>query len=192
VEADALHGLPAGIVLGLGVSFAPGANTALCLSLARGGITKAMPVVVSAALTDCVYALLCLAGVLSALSMDAMFIGWLSVGFLAVAAVALWPRTDDPPRKTTAVAMAAFNPATAAIWLGLTSTTLSVSKAAPGHLLLLPLGALIGSAGWFFALAYVSSRVTSRFERKAAHRMGQTCSIALVGLVLARTLTLLT
>jgi threonine/homoserine/homoserine lactone efflux protein len=156
---EALDDLVKGGLLGFIVALPPGPNTAMCLRLACRGVVAAAPLIITAALTDATYAAVSVGGLLAAPAVGVtVLLRWLSPGFLLLSAILLWPSRRGAPRSRAVIAITALNPATGAVWLGLSTTTLASSK--PGAaLLLLPVGAGLATAGWLTALAAVYTRV---------------------------------
>jgi arginine exporter protein ArgO len=168
-----------GATLALTVSVAPGANTVLCLRLARRRVADALPLIATAALTDCCYAALGSLGALRATHLSAAVSAWGSAALLVLAAVLVWP-AQKKVRPIGAASVAALNPATAALWVGMSGTAISAQRTSVIHPAALALGALLATAGWFLTLSYLSSRLTGRLF--ASKRTGRCFSVALLAL----------
>jgi threonine/homoserine/homoserine lactone efflux protein len=112
---DCTRSLLSGGALGILVSMTPGANTGLCVSMARDRLRNALPLIVAAGVTDCCYALLCSLGILGAVRIDPGILAWLSVLLLALAALLIWPARKQRIGALGAVGIVALNPSTAAL-----------------------------------------------------------------------------
>ncbi len=168
--------------MGLAVSAAPGANMGLCVGLARRRLADALPLIISAAITDASYALCCSLGLLAAVHIDRLVLAWLSVALLALAAYLIWPAEGRRCTSLSAASIAALNPATCALWL-----SISAALASTGHTQQPPavaLGALLATASWFTAVGAVCSRLPSRSP--STDRVGQAFSLVLVAMALVR------
>jgi threonine/homoserine/homoserine lactone efflux protein len=177
-----------GGVLGVLVSIAPGANMGLCVSLARQRLRDALPLIVAAALTDFCYALLCSLGLLGAIGIDPHILAWLSVLLLALAAILLWPAGKRRIGVVSAVGIAALNPSTAALWIGMSATVIS-SEHLRAEPVALALGTLIATGSWFLGLGYVSSRLRS--SPSDSDRGRRTFSLALLAFAVLHLLELI-
>ncbi|HEY7935275.1 MAG TPA: hypothetical protein VID48_15755 [Solirubrobacteraceae bacterium] len=179
-----VHSLLSGATLGLVASVAPGANNALCVALARSGTSKALPVILGAALTDCAYSMLCSLGALQAIHLQGWILAWFSVGSLLAAAILIWPTHKPAFGARSAGCVAALNPATAALWMGMSSTLVASENAGSIAPVALALGTLIATGGWFSTLGYVSHRL--EHYPIGSDRLGRIFSLALVMLAFAR------
>ena len=150
--------LAAGFWIALLVSIPPGANTALCVTSARNGARRAMPVIFAAAATDVLYALLATGGLIVVDAANTMAAHFLAAVFCVIAAVLIWTHRAAcvPPRA--AFGLALLNPATAILWLGL-SAMAAAHPQGPSATILWVLGVGAGTTTWFSGLAFASSRV---------------------------------
>lgn len=187
---NVIDGLADGMLLGLAVSAAPGLNSVLCVRLARSGAGRARPVILTAALTDCVYCLLSSLGLLAAAPLGAGVLRWVSVIFLALAAVAIWPRRSRCSTSTESPVLVASNPATLAIWLGIRSVHRGIGQSHPQVALAMALGALLATGGWFGGLAYLSARLGECAQWFTDGRVGRIFALTLAALACARGLAL--
>lgn len=176
-----------GATLGLAVSLAPGANLGLCVRLARERLRHALPLILCAALTDCCYALACSLGSLRALRVDESVISWLSPGMLALAALLIWPAKKIRLSAPSVIGITALNPATAALWIAMSSTVLSLEHTSAIDPLMLALGTLIATGGWFAAIAYLSSRLLLKTD---GDRLSRAFSVLLAAAALLAVLPL--
>jgi threonine/homoserine/homoserine lactone efflux protein len=172
-----INGLLGGALMGVVVSLAPGVNSALCIGLARSGRARARPIILAAAFTDCAYCLLSSLGLLATARIDAGLLRWVSVVFLALAAIGIWPRS--PSGDVGPLALVALNPGTLAIWLGICSVHDGPGRSNPQAVLALALGALLATGCWFWGLAYISSRLSDRLCWLNGDRIGQAFSLVL-------------
>lgn len=169
--------LAIGVALGFIVSIPPGPNSLLCVSLASGGIRRAVPLITGAALTDAAYSLLAASGLLIASKAGVRALEYLGPGFILATAALTWFSAVVPPRVVAAVPV--LNPTTAAIWLGLSSVPAAQTLSLP-EALLRPLPVAIGTATWFALLAAASARTgmklgpgqTLLFQRSLACLLG--------------------
>ncbi|HVO55479.1 MAG TPA: hypothetical protein VMT37_13790 [Solirubrobacterales bacterium] len=181
--------LAIGLVLGFAVSIPPGPNSALCVSLASGGVRRAMPLITGAALTDAAYSLLAASGILLASRTGVETLRYLTPAFLfATAALTWWP-TSIPSRAFAAVPV--LNPATALIWLGLSSVPALQALSLP-EALLRPIPVALGTATWFVLLAVVSAKAGTYLGPGRLRLIGRWVGGLLVVLGLAELLALLT
>lgn len=171
-----------GLALGLAVSVPPGPNSALCVNLASGGVRRAMPLITGAALTDAVYSLLAASGVLLASSADANALGYLIPGFMLVTAALAWSPGWVPAPAAAAIPL--LNPATAAIWLGLSSIP-ALQATSLTDALLRPLPVAVGTAIWFLLLATASAKISLGLgsRRAVLAQRSIACLLALAGIV---------
>jgi hypothetical protein len=183
-------GLLSGALMGLAVSLIPGVNGALCIRLARSGLTRARPVILAAALTDCAYCLFSSLGLLAAARIDPGLLRGLSIMFLAVAAIVIWPRSPILTGSATPLVLVSLNPGTMAIWLGIRSVHHDPSQSHPHAVLALALGALLATGGWFWGLAYISSRLGDNFRWLRCDRIGHAVSFALAALAVSQAVVL--
>jgi arginine exporter protein ArgO len=183
----AIEGLATGALLGLAVSAAPGLNSVLCVGLARSGARRAHPVILTAALTDCVYCLLSSLGLLAAPQLDVRVLRWVSIVFLALAAVAIWP---SRPRDARTMALVASNPGTMAIWLGIRSIDGGLGQHDPQAIGAMALGALLATGCWFGGLACLSARLGECAAWFTDQQGARAFSLALAILALSRGFTL--
>lgn len=156
---EALDDLAKGGLLGLIVALPPGPNTAMCIRLASRKVAAAAPLIVTAALTDVTYAAVLVGGLVAVPAGSATaLLRWASPALLVLSAILLWPSRRGPPRSRAVIAIAALNPATPVVWLGLGTSTLASSR--PGAaLMLLPIGAGLATAGWLTALSVAYTRI---------------------------------
>ncbi len=184
-----VDGLLNGALMGLAVSLIPGVNGALCVRLARSGLTRARPVILAAALTDCAYCLFSSLGLLAAARIDPDLLRGLSIMFLAVAAIVIWPRSPIRTSSATPLVLVSLNPGTMAIWLGIRSVH-DPSQSHPHAVLALALGALLATGGWFWGLAYISSRLGDGLRWLRCDRIGHAISFALAALAVSQAVVL--
>jgi threonine/homoserine/homoserine lactone efflux protein len=152
-----MNTLFAGFGIALLVSIPPGANTALCVTLARGGARKAIPIILGAAATDAIYAILAAVGILAVNTISVDATHWLAAAFCVLAAALLWlPRLQDVSGRT-AIGLAVLNPGTASLWLGLSAFAVAHPKGL--SLGLWVLGVAAGTATWFSGVAFASARL---------------------------------
>jgi threonine/homoserine/homoserine lactone efflux protein len=152
-----------GIALGVVVSVPPGPNSALCVNLASGGFRRAIPLITSAALTDAAYSLLAASGILVASQAGSNILALVIPFFMLVAAVLVW--APDSLSTRAAVGIAVLNPATAAIWISLSSVPAAHAPSA-SELLLRPLPVALGTAMWFTLLAVLAAKASIRLRPK--------------------------
>ncbi|HMJ72119.1 MAG TPA: LysE family transporter [Solirubrobacterales bacterium] len=171
-----------GIVLGIVISVPPGPNAALCIDLARGGVRRAIPLITGAALTDAAYSLLAASGVLIAGRASSSALAVLAPCFLLGTAILFWSPASISPKA--AVGIALLNPATAAIWLSLSSTPALRAISTP-DLLIRPLPVALGTAAWFTLLAVVSAKLSFRLTPQLTANLRKllAVSLAVLGLV---------
>lgn len=141
--------------LGLLVSIPPGANTLVCLDLARGGLHRAAPIIASAAFVDALYSALAFAGILASAHAGARIATAFAPAFLFLGGALVWFGCLSSPTRVAAAAL--FNPVTAAIWLGFAPEL--ERFASPAALLLGPLAVALGTASWFTLLAASASKL---------------------------------
>jgi threonine/homoserine/homoserine lactone efflux protein len=171
-----------GFGVALAVSIPPGANTALCIAVARNGARQAVPVIAAAAATDALYAVLAAAGILALNGISHDAVRYLAAGFCLVGAVLLW-KPGALLSTRTAVGLALLNPGTAALWLGLSAIT----RVRPHGLGLLfwVLGVVAGTTTWFSGLAIASAHIHRRVSNSGALLLRRVCAglLVVVGLV---------
>jgi threonine/homoserine/homoserine lactone efflux protein len=153
-----MNTLATGFVVALFVSVPPGSNTALCVTSARNGARGAVPVILGAAATDVLYALLAAAGLIASTTFSAVVAHWLAAVFCLVAAALLWTRRTASVNPRAAVCLALLNPATAVLWLGLSARTVAHPIGIAATIFWM-LGVAAGTTTWFSVLAFASSRV---------------------------------
>lgn len=153
-----MEALIEGFGMALLVSIPPGANTALCVTSARGGMRRAAPIIAGAAVTDATYAFLAGIGVLAANTLNMDVVHWAAAVFCVLAAVLLWTQRSEKLPSHAAVGVALFNPATATLWLGLSALAIAHPHGSPG-LTLWVLGVAAGTLSWFSALAFISAHL---------------------------------
>lgn len=176
-----------GIALGLAVSIPPGPNTALCMNLACGGVRRAVPLIASAALIDATYALLAASGILLANQASSELLAYLAPCFMICVAVLTWsPRWTSPG---TAAGIALLNPATAAIWLALSSVP-ALRVLSLSDLLARALPVALGTAVWFTLLAVAASRLSHRIGTRRTASMQKAFGLLLGALGLSSLLAL--
>jgi threonine/homoserine/homoserine lactone efflux protein len=175
-----------GIALGIVVSIPPGPNTVLCIDLARGGVRRAAPLITGAALTDALYSLLAASGVMILARASGQALTLLAPCFAIAAAVLLCSQSAISPRA--ALGIAVLNPATAAVWLSLSSNPVLRAGSGP-DVLFLPLPVALGTAAWFTALAVTTAKlslhVTPRLARRI--RLLLAASLVVIGLLTVST-----
>jgi threonine/homoserine/homoserine lactone efflux protein len=181
-----IEGLATGALLGLAVSAAPGLNSVLCVGLARSGARRARPVILTAALTDCIYCLLSSLGPLAAPQLGVRALRWVSLVFLALSAVAIWPRRPRRPRDVRTLAIVASNPGTLAIWLGIRSIHGGPGQHDPQVIVAMALGALLATGCWFGGLACLSARLGECADWFTGQQVARAFSLALAVLALSR------
>lgn len=171
-----------GIALGFMVSIPPGPNSALCMSLASGGVRRAIPLITGAALTDAAYSLLAASGILFASRASSGVLSTLIPFFLLGAAILVW--APGLPSGRAAVGIAVLNPATAAIWIGLSSLP-AAHALSTSDLVLRPLPVAFGTATWFTLLALLAARASVRLrpEHTAWVRRLMAMGLGVAGLV---------
>jgi threonine/homoserine/homoserine lactone efflux protein len=150
-----------GIALGIVVSVPPGPNSALCVNLASGGVRRAVPLITGAALTDAAYSLLAASGILFASRASADLLSLLIPLFMLGAAILVW--SPAPLSAKAAVGIAVLNPATAAIWISLSSVATAPAPTA-SELWLRPLPVALGTAMWFTLLAVLAAKASVRLR----------------------------
>jgi len=160
----------------------------VCVGLARRRVADARSLILSAALTDCCYALLCSAGALATLRLDETVLNWLAPAMLVVAAVLIWPERGRTLSAVSAVGVAALNPATCALWIGLSSGTIGSWHPRALDPLAFALGTMFATALWFTAVAHASSRLVGTDSR--GHGFVRVFSCLLLLLAVARVLSL--
>lgn len=181
--------LATGIALGLIVSIPPGPNSALCINLASGGIRRAMPLITGAALTDAAYSVLAASGILIASRASTDLLAYLTPAFmLGTAALAWSPATTMSPR--TGLGIALLNPATAAIWLSLSSVPAMRALSFP-DLVLRSVPVALGTAAWFTLLAVLAARVSVRLSPGGTVRLQKLLAFLLGAAGLASLLPLI-
>lgn len=153
-----MNTLTTGFVIALFVSIPPGSNTALCVTSARNGARGAVPIILGAAATDAVYALLAAAGVIAATAVSTTIAHWMAALFCLVAAGLLWTHRIESVSPRAAVFLALLNPATAVLWLGLSEMTVAHPFGATATIFWV-VGVAAGTATWFSILAVASSRL---------------------------------
>jgi threonine/homoserine/homoserine lactone efflux protein len=177
-----------GMALGLVVSASPGPNTVMCIKLAAGGVRGAVPVITSAALTDAAYSLLAASGLMLANQANPTVMAYgAPLVFFGAAALAL---PSFPATKRVATLVPILNPATAAMWLGLSSFP-RASSASATDVLIRPLPVAMGTALWFTALAAASAGAQLRIGPANTSRLHKWLAAVLVGLGLLSLLRLL-
>ncbi|MGH2831486.1 MAG: hypothetical protein ACRDK2_01820 [Solirubrobacteraceae bacterium] len=180
-----------GAMMGLFVSVIPGINGALCLQLAQRDARAARPLILTIALSDFSYCLLSSLGLLAIAHTHAGLLRWLGPGFAALAAVAIWPSPRRARRQLGYFALVAFNPSTVALWMGLAALSGHATGRGIQAAAALALGALLGSALWFCALAHFSARLGRRARWLRAESTARFLSATLAGLSLLRLLFIL-
>jgi threonine/homoserine/homoserine lactone efflux protein len=171
-----------GIALGLIVSIPPGPNSTLCFNLACGGMRRAIPLITGAALTDAAYSLLAASGVLIASRADASVLAYLTPIFMLGTALIAWSPSSLPAKAGIGIAL--FNPATAAIWLSLSSVP-ALQALSPSELLLRSIPVALGTAAWFTLLAAAGAKAGARLtpERTAWAQKLLASLLAIAGLI---------
>ncbi|HEY8502561.1 MAG TPA: hypothetical protein VIL21_07725 [Solirubrobacterales bacterium] len=154
----------------------PGPNSALCVNLACGGVRRAAPLITSAALTDAAYSLLAASGILFASRASSETLSLLVPFFMLGAAALAWSPSSFSTKA--AVGIAIFNPATAALWISLSSVT-AAQTFSLSELLMRPLPVALGTAMWFTLLAFVAARVSVRFRPEHTTLMQRLLATAL-------------
>jgi threonine/homoserine/homoserine lactone efflux protein len=171
-----------GIALGLIVSVPPGPNSALCVNLACGGMRRAVPLITGAALTDAAYSLLAASGILIASRAGGGILVYLTPCFMLATALLAWSPSSLPTKVGIGVAF--FNPATAAIWLSLSSVP-ALRALSLADLLLRPIPVALGTAAWFTLLAAAAAKAGARLppERTVWMQKLLASLLAIAGLV---------
>jgi len=167
-----------GITLGVVVSVPPGPNSALCIDLASGGVRRAIPLITGAALTDAAYSLLAASGVLVASQASSSLLGLLIPFFLLGAAILVWSPGSLSTRA--ALGIAVLNPATAAIWISLSSVPAAHAPSV-SELLLRPLPVALGTAMWFTLLAVLAAKASVHIRPMHAAWMRRLLALTLAG-----------
>lgn len=175
--------LLAGFGIALLVSAPPGANTALCVTSARHGARRAVPVILGAAATDVAYALLAAAGLMVVTPVGSLVVHLIAAVFCAVGAVFMWIRCAPSLSSRTAFSIAFLNPATAALWFGLSAMALTHPHG------LLPtaswvIGVGLGTTTWFSLLAVASSRAQHGLSSSRALLVQRAFALALAAAAL--------
>lgn len=165
-----------GIALGIVVSVPPGPNSALCLNLASGGVRRAVPLITGAALTDGAYSFLAASGILFASRTSAGVLSLLIPFFMLGAALLVWSPASLSAKA--ALGIVVFNPATAAIWISLSSIPAAQTPSA-SELLLRPLPVAIGTAMWFTLLAALAARASVRLRPEHTKWMQRLLAVSL-------------
>jgi threonine/homoserine/homoserine lactone efflux protein len=174
--------LATGLVLGFIVSVPPGPNSALCVTLACGGVRRAIPLITGAALTDAAYSLLAASGILIASQAGAEVLAVLTPCFLFATAILFWSPGSRSSKATFGVAL--LNPATAAIWLSLSSIP-ALQALSVTDLLLRSLPVALGTAIWFTLLAIATAKLSVRLGPELTTRVQQLSAglLALMGML---------
>jgi hypothetical protein len=120
-----------------------------------------MPLITGAALTDAAYSLLAASGVLLASRASSSVLTTLAPFFMLGAAVLVWSPASLSAKA--ALGIAVLNPATAAIWISLSSVPAAHTLSAP-EVLLRPLPVALGTALWFTGLAVLAARASIRLR----------------------------
>lgn len=165
-----------GIALGIVVSVPPGPNSALCLNLASGGVRRAVPLITGAALTDAAYSLLAASGILFASRASSDVLSLLIPFFMLGAGFLVWSPASLSAKA--ALGIAVFNPATAAIWISLSSIPAAHEPSA-AELLLRPLPVALGTALWFTLLAVLAAKASLRLRPEHATWMQRLLAVSL-------------
>lgn len=168
-----------GFGIALLVSAPPGANTALCVTTARQGVRRALPVIFGAAATDVMYALLAAAGLMVATHAGTLVVHLLAAVFCIIGAALMWA-THAPAvvGSRTAFSIALFNPATAALWFGLSALAITHPHG------IFPtaswiIGVALGTTTWFSLLAIASSRAQRRLSSVQTQLVQRALAVAL-------------
>jgi threonine/homoserine/homoserine lactone efflux protein len=177
-----MNALITGFGVALLVSMPPGANTALCVASARGGMRRAAPIIAGAAATDATYAFLAGIGVLAANTFSGGLIHWAAAVFCLLAAALLWSERTESLSSQAAVGVAVFNPATAMLWLGLSTLVIAHPHGTPTHLALWVLGVAAGTLTWFSALAFLSAHLHQVLAPARSLMVQRTFALFLVAL----------
>lgn len=177
--------------MGLFVSVIPGINAALCVQLARFGARGALPLILAIALGDFSYCLLSSLGLLALAHTHTELLRWLGPVFATLAAIAIWPMGQRRRRRVGYLALVVFNPATMVLWMGLAALSGHTGERSIQTALALALGALLGSALWFCALAHFSARLGRRTRWLSDERTARCLSATLAGLSLLRLLLMM-
>jgi threonine/homoserine/homoserine lactone efflux protein len=145
-------------------------------------VRRAVPLITGAALTDATYSLLAASGVLLAGRASSHALALLAPCFMIATAILLWSSISLSPR--TAMGVAVLNPATAAVWLSLSSSPVLQAASLP-DLLIRPLPVALGTAAWFTALALVTAKLSFRLTARGADRLHSllAASLGLIGLL---------
>jgi threonine/homoserine/homoserine lactone efflux protein len=150
---------------------------------------RAVPLITGAALTDAAYSLLAASGVLIASQASISLLTYLTPFFMLGTALIAWSPSSLPAKAGIGIAL--FNPATAAIWLSLSSVP-ALQALSPSDLLLRAVPVALGTAAWFTLLAAAAAKAGARLtpERTAWTQKLLASLLAVAGLVsLAAVLT---
>jgi hypothetical protein len=145
-----------GLALGFLVSVPPGPNSAVCVSLASGGARRALPLITGAAVTDAAYSILAASGALLLARSGIAALEFVVPAFMLGTAVICWSPDSAPGKGAAFVPI--LNPATTAIWLGLSSLPWIRAMSLP-EAMLRSVPVAIGTAIWFGLLAVATSRI---------------------------------
>ncbi len=145
-----------GLALGFLVSVPPGPNSAVCVSLASGGARRALPLITGAAVTDAAYSMLAASGVLLLARSGIAALEFVVPAFMLATAVICWSPDFVSGKGAAFVPM--LNPATTAIWLGLSSLPWIQAMSLP-EAMLRSVPVAIGTAMWFGLLALATARI---------------------------------
>lgn len=170
--------LVTGFGIALLVSAPPGANTALCVTTARQGVRRALPVIIGAAATDVMYALLAAAGLMVATRAGAVVVHLLAAVFCIIGAVLMWQKHVPTVGSRTAFSIALFNPATAALWFGLSAMAIAHPHGIVPTVSWVT-GVALGTTTWFSLLAIASSRAQRGLSSAQAQLVQRTLALAL-------------
>jgi threonine/homoserine/homoserine lactone efflux protein len=152
------------------------------MNLACGGVRRAMPLITGAALTDAAYSLLAASGVLIASQTSADLLVLLTPCFLLATAILCWLPSSPSSKVTFGATL--LNPATAAIWLSLSSLP-ALRSLSTSDLLLWPLPVALGTATWFTLLALATAKLNIRLSSRLSMGLHRAPAIALAIMGLA-------
>jgi len=122
---------------------------------------RAIPLITGAALTDAAYSLLAASGVLVASRVGVGVLVYLTPCFMLATALLAWSPSSLSTKAGIGVAL--FNPATAAIWLSLSSVP-ALRVLSTTDFLLRPILVALGTAAWFTLLAAAAARAGARLS----------------------------
>lgn len=171
-----------GVLLGVAVSASPGPNTVACVKLAATGFRRAIPIIVAAALTDAAYSLLSASGVIVANELTSHLMAYATPVALLIAAALAMPRAGAASRFQTIVPL--INPATAALWIGLSSLP-ALQAMTTSAIALRAIAVAAGTSAWFLAVATAAGALGPRMDTRTTARTQTAFAAGLVCLSVA-------